>query len=223
MTSHLDGEPYPDLLSQKGGRGFPYLAFLDEHGDLLATHSGERTVENFRATLAQAREFHALLARSDLTIEERYQVFLRECALGRIAPQDVQTELAAVATGLTDEQSAIARQAVADLEVKQVLGTLTARSTPEDRIELGARLWGMHGEGKIPSDARQRQAVWGMILPYAEARGDVAAMETALADMRILLEGNPRAAPYFAEWEAKLDALRGTPPAVGPNAAPPGG
>lgn len=228
ITSRTEGEPHPNLLSEKGGRGFPYLAFLDARGNLLAAHSGERTVENFRVTLAEAQEFEAFLARTDRTAEEEHQLFVKETTLLRVTPEEAQARLAGM-SGLTEEQATLARQAVADLEIRHVLMTLTWRSTPEDWVEVGSRLWAMHGEGKTASDARQRQYVWGFVLQYGEARKDVAAMEAALADMHVLLEGNPRAASYFTEWEGKLEAVRAAlaapvePPAAAPNAAPPGG
>ena len=35
-TSQVDDEPYPDLLSEKGFRGFPSVAVMDSVGDIIA-------------------------------------------------------------------------------------------------------------------------------------------------------------------------------------------
>ncbi|MGH7152014.1 MAG: hypothetical protein ACREIU_15020, partial [Planctomycetota bacterium] len=56
-TSRLKEEPYPELLREKGGRGFPYLVFLDSDGGVIARHDARRTVEDFRATKARAETY----------------------------------------------------------------------------------------------------------------------------------------------------------------------
>ncbi len=51
ITSRVEGEPYADLLSKKGGGGWPYLVAMDADGNVAAKHSGSRSVEGFLATM----------------------------------------------------------------------------------------------------------------------------------------------------------------------------
>lgn len=51
-TSRVDDDPYPRLLSEKGGTGFPSLFFLDETGDVLLKQ-GSRTVDAFAETVTK--------------------------------------------------------------------------------------------------------------------------------------------------------------------------
>ncbi len=49
-TSRVKGEPYPTLLKDNGGTGFPTLWFLDADGKVI-TKQGERTVKAFGKTM----------------------------------------------------------------------------------------------------------------------------------------------------------------------------
>jgi hypothetical protein len=53
VTSRVPGEPYPDLLKEKGGRGFPTLRFLDSKGNVIGEPKG-RSVADFEAALKEA-------------------------------------------------------------------------------------------------------------------------------------------------------------------------
>jgi hypothetical protein len=50
-TSHVDDEPYPTLLREKGFTGFPSLCFMDAEGRVLAKQGRKR----FEELLGQAR------------------------------------------------------------------------------------------------------------------------------------------------------------------------
>jgi len=57
-TSQVEDEPYPKLLSEKGGRGFPYVAFLDAEGEVITPQGYDKlTVKGFHETLAKVNDF----------------------------------------------------------------------------------------------------------------------------------------------------------------------
>ena len=65
VTSHVGSDPYQGLLQEKGGGGFPYLAFLDDKGEVIAAHDGPRTLEAFRSTAGTVREYRDLLEKAE--------------------------------------------------------------------------------------------------------------------------------------------------------------
>jgi len=53
VTSRAAGEPYPDLLKEKGGRGFPTFKFLDAKGNVIVEPKG-RSVAEWEAAAKEA-------------------------------------------------------------------------------------------------------------------------------------------------------------------------
>lgn len=52
ITTRVPGDPYPDLLREKGGRGFPTFYFMDPTGKVVAEPNG-RTVAVWESTLKE--------------------------------------------------------------------------------------------------------------------------------------------------------------------------
>ena len=60
-TSMVEDEPYPKLLSEKGGRGFPFLVFMDAEGDVITPQGYDKfTVEGFQETLDKVNDLFRL-------------------------------------------------------------------------------------------------------------------------------------------------------------------
>lgn len=62
VTTDLLEDRWPDLLSEKGGTGWPHVAFLDAEGEVLLPHKGPDTVEGFAKSAADARTYLAARA-----------------------------------------------------------------------------------------------------------------------------------------------------------------
>lgn len=53
-TSQVEDEPYPKLLSEKGGRGSPFVVFIDAAGDVIAPQAYDKlSVDGFEETLGK--------------------------------------------------------------------------------------------------------------------------------------------------------------------------
>ncbi|MBM4062876.1 MAG: hypothetical protein FJ265_17545 [Planctomycetes bacterium] len=50
VTTQVEGDKYPTLLRDKGGRAVPHLVFMDAAGEVLATQ-GDRSVAGFKKAL----------------------------------------------------------------------------------------------------------------------------------------------------------------------------
>lgn len=83
-TSRVDDEPYPQLLSEKGGRGFPYLVFMDAEGDVITPHNKARSVDAFQKTLDEVKELlrlEEMAKQGDKSAET--PLFIAKVKLGR--------------------------------------------------------------------------------------------------------------------------------------------
>ena len=93
VTSRLEGASYPDLLSQKGGRGFPYLVAMDAEGRVTA-QAEQRSVDGFRSMVeAAAKEIEDIEARGGV-IEAVESGYLKQ----RLVESNA-TRLRAIETG----------------------------------------------------------------------------------------------------------------------------
>ena len=61
VTSRVKSDPHQDLLREKGGRGFPYLAVLDPRGEVLA-HPASRSADVFARLVDKAARYVELEA-----------------------------------------------------------------------------------------------------------------------------------------------------------------
>ena len=92
ITTRVPGDPDQGLLYEKGGRGFPTLAFLDADGHMVAKQRG-RSAEAFNATLEGAvQDFFALQERAKKDKDARLELLKKEVELGRIDDFDKMRE-----------------------------------------------------------------------------------------------------------------------------------
>ncbi len=75
VTTRVDTDKYQTLLRDKGFRGFPSLAFLDAEGEVIAKHSGPRTLEGVKATSASAKKYLGLQAQPRPVMTSRKRLY----------------------------------------------------------------------------------------------------------------------------------------------------
>jgi hypothetical protein len=202
ITSRIEGEKYPTLLSEKGGRGFPYVVVMDAEGDVLAKHQGPRTVEGFRATVGRAKDFQDLLARDDLTPEEQVDLFFMRLDLGHFDLETVRAE--AEKLGELDEET----QARVDDAILAMEISANAPQRREDLAKSGKIYAEWYAKGKAPSEGRPLETFFVCILEYAYEQGDATLFEDALGKLRDAFGSNPRAAGFFQRQDQRLAELK---------------
>ena len=183
VTSHVEGQPHPDLLREKGGDAFPYFAVLDDQGEVVARHQGAPSVAGFRATLAASADYVRLrekAAAGDLDAKAR--LLIRRLEFGNLSFARAVAERAAL-TELTDDQAARIDRLFTSLEFAEIRASLRRR---EDLPKAGAKLAIMKDGGRIPS-GRDAIDFWMIISFYAEEQKD-AALFREVVDA---LGGNP--------------------------------
>jgi len=84
-TSMVEDEPYPKLLREKGGGGFPFLVFLDAEGDVVTPQGYDKfTVKGFEETLGKVNDLFKLeeqVKAGEKTAET--PLFIAKAKLGR--------------------------------------------------------------------------------------------------------------------------------------------
>lgn len=196
LTSHVDGEAYPDLLQQKGGTGWPYLVLLDADGNLL-TRLSERSVASFRKSLAKCEAFLAVDKRrrgGEPGLEA--DVLIARIEMGGMTLAEAQE--AATKTGPLDAaRGARLANALVSLEVFESFGTVRTR---DEAAEVGRRFQKMWDEGRAPTgDAAP--LFYSLILEAAANAQDAAAYEKALRQYEMV-------APQGRGRERVLERMR---------------
>ncbi len=204
----MAGHALPRLFTEKGGRGFPYLAILDAEGNLLAKHFGQRTLEMFRETgrRAQAKaqvllDLKAKAGQGDAAAIHAY--LLAQLELGHLKLEEARRRADELAN-LSQEQTKKLRGLLADLEVEEIAAVRDETSI----VEAGRKCFEMKRAGRVPIGAEAVQAFWFMILEYAEDRKDAVAFEEGLDALRSKFGADPRMSMTLQEKEAVLKKLK---------------
>ena len=207
ITSQVPGEPYPDLFQQKGGKGFPHLAFLDAEGEVLLAHSGARTVEKFRRTAEKVQAYRALQRKAAGGDKAAgFDLLVAGLEMGRVTFEEGQKEVAA-SGDLTPERKAALVPALAAAEVRSVVATLDSKDEAAC-LAAGKHFLDMKLAGRIPTGEVDSQPFWVRMMNYAAHEKNPALFEEGLVALKTLLGDNPQAKAFFVKRQAQLDALK---------------
>ncbi|MGH7163174.1 MAG: hypothetical protein ACREID_06805 [Planctomycetota bacterium] len=196
VTTQIPGVPHDGLLSEKGGRGFPFLCVLDAKGDVVVEHDGPRTVQGFRETGGLAKRYVELKPKADGGDRSaRIDFALLRARMGKLPLEECRKEISGLGD-LTPEQRKTLDGLEADARVDEILKTSHAKAF----LELRA-------EGKIPVSFQRRSSFWATLLGYAEYAKDAGLYGEALEELRALHGDDPGAARFLAQAEEKLTAM----------------
>lgn len=200
VMSRIEGHPDQGLLQEKGGRGFPYLVFLDETGAVVHPQPGGwREVEGFE---------QSLWALDAVASSDAADAAMAKLVLGKANLADTRAALGPLT--LTEAQRK--RWAVIEppLEWAEIMGKLQDKSlSPAD---VGAQFVTWIGTPKEPTEGRQHLTFWHLIQAHAEAKRDVALYERTvgvLKDAYVKMgAGDERLKQFTARWEKTLADLK---------------
>ncbi len=209
VTSKVTGAKHPDLLAEKGGRGFPHLVFLDAEGQVAGVHTDwkNRTADGFAATGKLVKSVPALKAKAATDPAADFELFSAQLKLGLLDAAKTKERIAGL-KDLTPEQKGVVAGVQANFEVEDAIKTLPRAATAEQRGELGAKFLEMHKAGRIPSDEMRIQTFYIFIMDHAEAKKDIPSFELALAALKAKFGDNAQAAKFFEDRENRLKKLK---------------
>lgn len=207
ITSRVPGAKDQDLRQEKGGRIFPFMAFMDAEGALLARHEAARTVDGFEQTAGKARAFLDLKARaSGGGPSDRIDLVIAQLDLGHLTQRDAEARILETGATPTEEQRKRLEGVLANSEIESLLA---GERTAEAVREVAAKCYERHKAGKAaPAAGPLQWDYWNRVLMQAEWLKDASAFEEAL---RILLEKFGEVLEvkkYLQEKGAKLRELK---------------
>jgi hypothetical protein len=188
----VDGDAYPNLMREKGGMGFPYLAILDADGNLLAPHRGPHTVAAFRATVASAQLVRQRLVYLQKQVsggddEAGRELLALQLQLGHLDPPTAWARLATLHLALTD--LAEFTGLIAKTEVGLLLGDVS--NDLASQVTAGKKTAAMLALGHIPVESRELYYFWGLTSRYADSRGDRQLLDQCLAGVKRMGKPDP--------------------------------
>lgn len=203
-TSRVDDEPYPNLLFEKGGVGFPTMSYLDADGNLLKQVGHVTPVEELEKAFVDLQAWKALRAEVEggqADAKQQLALFSMELAMGNRPYAEMVKRLEDV-TIPASEQAAVAQQLV-NLQFTEIL-----RATPRTEQHLGgAKYLAMFREGRFP-DTTTETSFWQYLFAHAEHERDVALFEELLAHVKKAKAGDRRLQRYLGQLEEQLAKLK---------------
>ncbi len=209
-TGALAGDKYPDLLREKGGKAFPFLAVLDADGRVVATHPGlhteERTVASFEALL-QACEASLELERRFRAGENAvgFDLLVAKAAIRGITVAEAQS-LAAQLRDLQEAQRDKVEATLISLEFEELYATVRFKS---EAVAVGKQFALMWQQKRIPQGTVAMRNFYVLILEAKEAERDAKGFEEALAAYQKVVDGNKeRVKSILDGYRARLAVLQ---------------
>jgi hypothetical protein len=208
ITTQVEGDPYPNLLQEKGGMGFPHIVVMDATGSLLATHEGARNTKAFAATLEKAGEVRQELkmlsdqAKSG-NAEAAIKLFGKQLELSHLAPTDALARMGGL-KGLDNATKARFQTMIAKAEVIELLGKVT--DEPDTQYACGKAFAAMLAADRIPPAGQEQLYFWYFLAMHAEREKDVGLMTKAVEGVKAV-RGAPR--QLVQQLEKRLEELKG--------------
>jgi hypothetical protein len=124
----VEDEPYPGLLSEKGGRGFPYLVFMDAEGDVITPQAyGTFTVKDFQETLgnvSELRRLEELAKKGDKSADT--PLFIAKVKLGRYNFAEASAKRKKLPSESVAQKKEI-DDLLFDLQISSIMGKVNGR------------------------------------------------------------------------------------------------
>jgi hypothetical protein len=186
VASKVKGDPYPDLLDEKGGDGWPFVCFLDHDGNLIARQDRGAMrdgVAAFQATLEdQVKAFYELKQKADAGDKEaKVEFFMMRFDLGHVGVAEMRKALAKDSP-LDDFQKDAVREHLVELATQEVLKGLE-QDKPETFGPFAKKLLAQHKTIGLP-EGGAGITPWYVILEDAYTRKDPATFKLAFTAIK---------------------------------------
>ena len=209
ITSRIESDPHQNLLQEKGGRGFPYLVFMDAEGNVVSKATGPRTPAGFEATLASLTAYLEIKAKVDGgDASAKAEMLVLELEMGKIQLAEFDEKIKE-AGELSKEQEARLVGLRANDEFTKTMQAIGKKPKEEAIAEAGAKLLEMKKAGHVPTGDGEFPQFHTILLEYAFSQKDVALFEESLGALKERFGADEGAKDYFAEQEKRLAELKG--------------
>jgi len=210
VTTRVDTDKHQDLLQAKGFRGFPSLCFMDEAGDVIAKHSGPRTLDGLDGTASSAGEYLALRERASTgDAAATAQMFVKNLELGHYSFSDGMLRLAVFASELDAATVAAAESTLIEVQIQEMAKALRDKDLEREAyMAQYAEIMSMFFRAdRMPSGRTAMNVLMGT-MNHAQANKDVGLFERALSRMKQEADGDQRYDRMVSHFENQLQQLR---------------
>lgn len=207
-TSHVDDEPYPNLLHEKGGNGYPTVSYLDHTGRLLHQMEFEKLgMPEFEKQFEALGAWKALKAKVDGGEKKlARKLFTTELGLGMLGHAEARKRFEGLRKQFSDGEVRGIERKLITAEFQAVLRTIDLRD-PKTEIAAGEKFVAMIEKDRIPQ-SRQIISFWKGALVHAESKGDADQFEKIMNRAKKEMGDDPRAKRYLGSVERRLERLR---------------
>lgn len=201
VTSQVEGDAHQDLLRQKGGSAFPYLAFLDAAGNVIAKPK-DRTVDAFHDAVEQdvAAWFELVEASAD-DADAAARLFEKRVEFGHFDDFDAARAEMARYESLSPARRARLEQALIAQEFNRILGTVRGEA---EAAAGGARTLPMFEKGRIPKDQGLAFFYWAFLAQHAAETGNAELLGRCIEE----LGDHSRARPLLPRLKKAYEGMQ---------------
>ncbi len=206
ITSKIEGEKYPGLLKEKGGRGFPTLWFLDAKGEILSGQR-DRSVQGFSTSHAALKTLAKLESEGKVNdpIVAKH-LFMARLQLGKFKFEEAKAK-AAELKGCSDEEQANIDACLLSLEIRAM--TKRARAEKGKHLaEVAQHFLAMQKAGRTPQDKMLAYSFWNTIMSHARKEKDADMFADAIAQLKKAMGDDPKNQRMYDHYDKQLKELR---------------
>jgi hypothetical protein len=202
VTSHVEEDKDQDLLRQKGGSAFPYLAFLDAAGNVIAKPK-ERTVDSFHDAVEHdvTAYFDLVSAAEGGDADAAARLFEKRVEFGHFSDFEAARAEMARQEALSPARRARLEQALVAQEFNHILGTVRGEA---EAAAGGAKTLPMLEKGRIPKDPGLAFYYWAFLAQHAAETGNADLLGRCIEE----LGAHSRARPLLPRLQKAYDGLR---------------
>jgi hypothetical protein len=208
ITSRVPGDKHQDLMKEKGGTAFPYVAVLDAEGEVVARHRGKRTASGLREFGDKALAFveaKKKAAAGDKRAKVQLAILRLDLDLDKHSLEDAQTYVRDLGD-MTEEQEKHVEGLLTSIEVND-LSTKT-RGNRAAQVEAGQKCIDMKEAGRLPTDFTAVVGFWHLVSLKALSKRDVPLYEESLGALRKACGDDPFFKDFLDGKEKALAELK---------------
>lgn len=198
------------MMETFGARAFPFIAFLDAEGKLIAKHRDVRALRGFQEAARRAEAFVEARRRYETTKDRVAKVDLDilklDLDVDRMTLEKAQRAVRDLGE-LTEAQERSVEGLLASLEVKEMCEK--GRGDEQAKVEAARRCFEMRSAGRVPVEFRARLDFWYFVSCHAERMRDVAVYEEAVTNLKEICAGDSLLDSWLKPFEARLSRLKG--------------
>lgn len=218
VTSHVKKDKHQDLLAKKGGKGFPYVVWLDADGNVVSDADSwefqdppARSIAGLDETGKRVKWYLDVKKKaSGGGNPEKVDLALAELEMDKAKLADVEKRIAGL--GPSNEQKAALEALRSREEIKPTVEKLRKGAGFEDLCAAGKKFIEMRKAGKpAPQAGPSFEFFWRCILLDARKEKDAASFEEGLKALKARFGDSTGSSLYFhvgqETWKTYLEEM----------------